>query len=330
MSGLKVSQFKKALVTGGAGFIGCHLCRRLIVEGVDVRILDDFSTGSLNNIADLDFGKCEVITGSSNDAALVAQSVLGVDIIFHLASTVGVAAIMQKRMRTLQNAATGIMTVADAAAQHRIPLVFASTSEVYGDSHKMPLSETDTPGPGPSEIDRWGYACGKLFGEFVTLAQHRERLSPAMVVRFFNTVGPRQTGQYGMVLPKFVSAALKGEPIVVHGDGSQKRCLTAVSEVIEALMRLIGTNAAWGQVINIGGQDEITILDLAKLVIQETGSTSNILCVPHEEIFGKSFADIQRRVPDISRLNHLTNFEPSIPIIESVRQVVAFLKTSNG
>jgi UDP-glucose 4-epimerase len=319
--------FKKVLITGGAGFIGSHLCERMVGAGSQVRVLDDFSTGSALNLASLPAAQCEIITGSSNDAYVVKESMSDVDLVVHLASTVGVAAVMQNRMRTLQNAATGIMTVMDAAAERRIPVVFASTSEVYGDSQKMPLSEHDTPCIGPSDIDRWGYACAKLYGEFVTLAQHRERLSPAMVVRFFNTVGPRQSGQYGMVLPRFVTAALSGEPIIVHGDGLQKRCLTAIADVIEALMRLIGSDAAWGQVINIGGRDEISILDLAKLVIHETKSSSEIKFVPHEEIFGKSFSDIQRRVPDVTRLRHYTGFEPSTPVVESVRQVIAFLRT---
>ncbi len=313
----------RVLVTGGAGFIGSHLCARLVTDGARVTVLDDFSTGSRDNLLGLDVA---VVEGSTSDPSLAARLVGETDLVVHLASTVGVGRVMRNRMRTLENGAHGVMTVMDAAAPGRVPVVFASTSEVYGDAETMPLAEDDVLRVGPSSTDRWGYAAAKVFGEFIALAQHRERGSPAMALRFFNTVGPRQAGRYGMVLPRFVGAALAGTPLLVHGDGTQRRCFTAVSDAVEAMARLIAAPAAWGQVVNVGGQAEISILDLARMVLEETGSAAPLRFVPHAEVFGPSFSDIRRRVPDVTRLAHLTGFRPATPVRESLRRVIAAMR----
>ncbi len=323
---------RAALVTGGAGFVGSHLVERLLREKAErVVVVDNFSTGSRTNLAAVaDDPRLCVIDGDCCDEALLAELANEASIIFHLASSVGVQEVMTNRMKTLQAGARGVMAVLDSAAHRQVPVVYASTSEVYGSATVMPLREDARPAPGPSEIDRWGYAAVKLFGEYCVLAQHRERHSPGMVVRLFNTVGPRQSARYGMVLPRFVAAALAGQPLVVHGDGQQTRCFGHVGDVVEALLRLAGNPLAFGRVINIGSQEEVSILHLAELVIRATDSRSRVQLVPHSAVYGASFEDIHRRVPEVSRLRELAGAVPLTGVAEIVRQTVRAMAERQG
>ena len=300
------------LITGGAGFIGSHLAERLMAEGHAVSVLDDLSTGRRENLAALE-GRAgfRFVQGSILDRALVERMVGEADLVFHLAAAVGVKLIMDEPSRSILTNVGGTENVLLAAARDRTPVYLASTSEVYGKASKFPFSEDDDLTIGATVNLRWCYASAKQIDEFLALALAREKGLPVVILRFFNTTGPRQSGRYGMVLPNFVQAALEGRPLKVHGTGAQSRCFGHVADVIEALIRLMQSPEAIGKVFNIGNDEEVTIRALAEKVIEMTGSASPIELVPYESVYPEGFEDMQRRVPDVSRLKAVTGFRPA-------------------
>ncbi|NLF92655.1 MAG: NAD-dependent epimerase/dehydratase family protein [Oligosphaeraceae bacterium] len=311
------------LVTGGAGFIGSHLCRALLAKGEEVLVIDDLSTGTYDNLADLEDGRrLRLIVDSVNHEALVDTCVQQVSRVYHLASAVGVRLIIDQPVRTIQSIVGGTESVLKACARYRRPFLLTSTSEVYGKGSKVPFSENDDTVMGATSTRRWSYACAKALDEFLALAYWTEARLPVVIVRLFNTVGPRQTGQYGMVVPAFVSQALRGDPITVYGDGQQSRCFAHVSDVVEALCQLLDCPAARGQVINIGNDEEISIEDLARRVKKITGSASPIVKIPYQQAYGEGFDDMRRRVPDLSKIAALIGYRPQRDLDQIIRDVV--------
>ena len=299
------------LVTGGAGFIGSHLVERLLRQGERVVVVDDLSTGDLENLrAFLGSPNLEVVTGQVSTIPDLAGWAARAKYIFHLAASVGVELVIKSPIHTIENNLRETEAILAAAVPAKTPLLLASTSEVYGKSSKEEFSEGDDLLIGPPTIGRWSYACSKLADEFLAMAYMRERHVPVTVVRLFNTVGPRQTGKYGMVLPRFVQAALKNQPLFVYGDGSQTRCFCAVADTIEALVRLSACQSARGEVINVGSQEVVSIRSLAEQVISLTGSTSAIETIPYDSAVGAGFADFQRRKPSLKKLETLVQFHP--------------------
>ncbi len=280
----------KVFITGGAGFIGSHLAQRLIEQGNGVLVLDDLSTGSMSNIEHL-VGRrgFEYRIGSATDVPLVAELVDRCDVTVHLAAAVGVRLIVERPVHTIETNVRATEVVLGAAAKKQRPVLVASTSEVYGKGAKIPFSEGDDLTLGPTTHSRWAYACSKALDEWLALAYFREKQVPVIVARFFNTVGPRQTGRYGMVLPNFASQAVRGEPITVYGDGRQSRCFGHVNDAVEAVVRLLGTPAAIGEVFNIGADEEVTILELAERVRAAANSDSEIVFVPYSEAYAEGF-----------------------------------------
>ena len=313
----------KVFVTGGAGFIGSHLAQRLLERGDQVIVLDDLSTGQMDNIAPL-VGRAgfEHRVGSVSDVPLVTELVDRCDLTVHLAAAVGVRLIVEKPVHTIETNVRGTEVVLAAAAKKQKLVVLASTSEVYGKSSKIPFAEDDDLQLGPTRHSRWAYACSKALDEWLALAYWREKRVPVIVVRFFNTVGPRQTGRYGMVLPNFAGQALRREPIQVFGTGKQSRCFGHVRESVEALLRLVETPAAVGEVVNLGSDREVAIGQLAELVREIADSTSDIVHVPYAEAYAEGFEDLERRVPDVRKLERLTGFRFSIPLEQIVEDVV--------
>jgi nucleoside-diphosphate-sugar epimerase len=303
----------RALITGGAGFIGSHLAETLMLQGHQVTVIDDLSTGRLENVAHLaktQGFRC-VIDSVTNESALmplVEQS----DLVFHLAAVVGVKLVVEAPIHTINTNVHGTETVLKAADRFGKRVLVASTSEVYGKGHALPFREDADLVLGPPDKTRWGYATSKLLDEFLALAYARERDLRVTVVRLFNTVGPRQSSRYGMVIPNFVRWALTGEPITVHGDGTQTRSFTWVGDVVWAMNALINEPRASGQVFNIGNGQEISIRELATKIRQMTGSRSELIFKPYEQVFDNSFEDMPRRVPDISKLRRLVGYEPCV------------------
>ncbi len=307
------------LITGGAGFIGSHLAERCLNEQWNVSVLDDLSTGAMNNIAHLcAHPNFRFQRGSVFNSELVAPLVDQCDLIVHLAAAVGVRLIIESPVRTIETNVHGTEVVLRAAARQRKRVMIASTSEVYGKNEQFPSHEEADLVLGTSTIGRWSYACSKLLDEFLGIAYWREKQVPVNIVRLFNTVGPRQTGQYGMVVPTFVRQALRSEPLTVFGTGKQTRCFGYVGDVVEALVRLAKTPGVVGQVINIGNDEEISILELAQLVIEMTGSDSDIQFVPYLQAYGPGFEDTVRRVPSVAKLEGLLGYRPTT----SIRQVL--------
>ncbi len=300
------------LITGGAGFIGSHLAERLLGQGERVVVIDDFSTGSQANLAavadnpNLTLIESDVI-GCESLGQLVAES----GYVFHLAAAVGVDLVVQSPIRTIETNLKATEAILEAATPGRTPMLLPSSSEVYGKSSREGFAETDDLLIGPPTLSRWSYACSKLMDEFLALAFHAERQLPVTVARIFNTVGPRQTGRYGMVLPRFVEVAKVGEPLRVFGDGRQSRCFCHVNDTVEALLRLAKCDRAAGGVFNIGSTEETTILNLAKRVIDLTGSRSEIELVPYDEAYDAGFEDMKRRKPIIDKLEAFTGFRPA-------------------
>lgn len=293
----------KYLITGGAGFIGSHLAEALLAAGHEAWIVDDLSTGSITNIDHLrDRPGFHYVIDTIMNERLMAELIDRVDGVFHLAAAVGVKLIFDNPVDTIQTNIRGTEIVLALAARKSRKVQIASSSEVYGKGARVPFSEEDDLLLGPSTCPRWSYACSKLIDEYLALAYWRERQMPTVVTRFFNTVGPRQTGTYGMVIPRFVTQALRGEPLTVHGNGRQRRCFAHVRDVVRALIALMQNDAANGRVFNVGNPEEISIGDLARLVIEKTGSRSEIRLVPYEEAYGPDFEDLERRVPDTTRL----------------------------
>lgn len=320
----------KVLLTGGAGFIGSHLAERCLKEGWSVAILDDLSTGSFENIIHLRGrpGFSYTIDSVFNEP-LVAELVDCSDLVFHLAAAVGVRLIVDNPVRTIETNVRGTDVVLRATAKKRKRIVIASTSEVYGKSNKLPFSEDDDLVTGSTKQHRWSYACTKALDEFLALAYWMEKRVPATIVRFFNTVGPRQAGQYGMVLPTFVRQALAGEPITVFGDGTQSRCFGYVGDVVEALVRLVKTPGVEGEIFNIGNDREITISGLAELVKERTGSSSKIVYVPYDQAYGPGFEDMNRRVPSVRKLEQFTHYRPSTPLESVIDSVAEHIRSAS-
>ncbi|MDD3953662.1 MAG: GDP-mannose 4,6-dehydratase [Lentisphaeria bacterium] len=311
------------LVTGGAGFIGSHLCRALLAQGEDVIVIDDLSTGTYDNLAELEDSKrLRLIVDNVNNAALVDECVREASAVYHLASAVGVRLIIDQPVRTIESIVGGTESVLKACARYRRPFLLTSTSEVYGKGSKVPFSENDDTVMGATSTRRWSYACAKALDEFLALAHWVESKLPVIVVRLFNTVGPRQTGQYGMVVPGFVKQALNGQPITVYGDGQQSRCFAHVQDIIEALLQLMLCPKARGQVINIGNNQEITILALAERVKKLTGSSSPIVKIPYDQAYGEGFDDMRRRVPDLSKVHNLIGYQPKRDLDQIIRDVI--------
>lgn len=321
----------RALITGGAGFIGSHLAETLALQGHQVTVLDDLSTGRLENIAHLaSMPGFRSVVGSVTDATVVASLVEQVDVVFHLAAAVGVKLVCEAPIHTIHTNVNGTETVLSAANRYRKRVLIASTSEVYGKNNALPYREDANLVMGPPDKTRWGYATSKLLDEFLALAYAREHDLPVTVVRLFNTVGPRQSSRYGMVLPNFVRWALANEPITVHGDGSQTRSFTWVGDVVWAMTALVNEPRAAGQVFNIGNGEEISIRDLALRVRTMTNSRSELRFIPYEQAFDGSFEDMPRRVPDISKLRRLVGYEPRVQLNGIIESVIQFWKAEQG
>ena len=325
----------RILVTGGAGFIGSHLVEAHLHRGDEVYIIDDLSTGAIDNIQTLlddptHKGKVFFFEDTilHHDAMMELTGIC--DLVYHLAAAVGVRYVLENPLESLKINIQGTEKVLELCTKFKKKALIASSSEVYGKHMHAPLVETDNIIYGPSSKFRWSYAASKLLDEFVALAYFRNRGLWVTIVRLFNTVGPRQTGAYGMVLPRFVEQALSGAPLTVYGDGKQTRTFTYVEDVVHALMGLMGTEAAAGEVFNIGGIEEISILELAERVIAETGSASTIRLIPYEEAFEKDFEDMQRRVPSIEKIKALIGFEPQTGLDRILQAVIRTMKTEKA
>ncbi|MBX5492923.1 MAG: SDR family NAD(P)-dependent oxidoreductase [Chloroflexi bacterium] len=321
----------RALITGGAGFIGSHLADRLVAQGATVWALDDLSTGTRANVAHLDrTPRFRLVEGSVLDPALVDNLVAQCDVVYHLAAAVGVRRILAEPRRSIEVNLHGTEHVLAAAARHGRPVLVASTSEVYGKNAGGPLREDDDAIVGSTRTTRWLYAITKAADECLALAYARETGLPVVVVRLFNTIGPRQTGAYGMVVPRLVDQALRGAPLTVYGDGQQTRCFTYVDDALAAMQALMATPAARGDVFNVGQPREVTIERLATLIRELAGSDSPIAYIPYEQAYGAGFEDMRRRVPDISKLQRLTGFVPRVPLEEALRRIIEHAKSVHG
>jgi len=312
----------RVLITGGAGFIGSHLSDAYIKRGDEVYVIDDLSTGSIENIQHLkSHPRFHYTIDSVHNQPVTAELIDQCDVIFHLAAAVGVKLIVESPVRTIETNVRGTEVVLSVANKKKKKVLIASTSEVYGLSSDVPFREDGNLVMGATTKGRWSYACSKAIDEFLALAYWREKKLPTIVVRLFNTVGPRQTGQYGMVIPTFVRQALAGRPITVYGDGTQSRCFGYVGDVVGALMKLMDSSEAVGQVFNIGSNEEISIRALAERVKEITQSDSEIVYVPYDQAYEEGFEDMPRRIPDISKVNELVGFRPEMSlngILESV------------
>jgi len=312
------------LITGGAGFIGSHLAEALLSRGEEVFILDDLSTGSVENIRHLKtHKKFHYFFDSIMNRHLLAELVDESDVVLHLAAAVGVRLIVESPVRTLETNVQGTQLVLDAASKKKKLVLTVSTSEVYGKSDKVPFHEDADLVLGPTTKGRWSYAASKALDEFLALSYWKEKNQPVIIVRLFNTVGPRQTGRYGMVLPNFVRQALEGVPITVYGDGKQSRCFCDVQDSIESMLRLLANDRAVGEVVNVGTAEEISIEGLARVVKQRARSNSPITYTPYEKAYEPGFEDMPRRVPSIEKLYRLTGFRPATPLAEIVDRVIA-------
>jgi UDP-glucose 4-epimerase len=317
----------RVLITGGAGFIGSHLAERMLDRGDEVLLMDNLSTGSMENIRHLkQYDRMHYFLEPIGNRQLLAELVDEADVVFHLAAAVGVRLIVESPVRTIETNVNGTQLVFEAACKKRKPVFVASTSEVYGKSVSVPFRENDDLVLGPTSKGRWSYAASKALDEFLALSYWKEERLPVIVVRLFNTVGPRQTGRYGMVLPNFVRQALEGEPITVYGNGTQSRCFCDVRDTVEALIRLMNTARAVGEVVNIGSTEEISIADLAYSVKERTKSASPIVYVPYDQAYEPGFEDMMRRVPSIEKLHLLTEFRPQILLPEIIDRVIAYFR----
>jgi UDP-glucose 4-epimerase len=310
------------LITGGAGFIGSHLAEHLLARGDRVTVLDDLSTGRMENLAAVrDHQGFQFVRDSVENSATVNLLVAGCDAVFHLASAVGVQLILDEPVRTIRTTIHGTEVVLEAAHRFGRPILITSSSEVYGKGARVPFSEDDDVVMGPTRHNRWCYAYSKAIDEFLGLAYHRQYGLPVVIVRLFNTVGPRQVGQYGMVLPRFVEAAKQGRPLQVYGDGQQTRCFCHVDDVADALSRLMSTPGAIGNVFNLGSDQEVTINDLARRVIDVTASESQIEHLSYQQAYGQPFDDMLRRVPDLKRVRDAIGFHPRHSLDQIIRSV---------
>jgi UDP-glucose 4-epimerase len=316
-----------ALITGGAGFIGSHLSEALLAAGHDVLVLDNLSTGSIDNISHLkSHPRFEYVIDTVDNEGLLAELIDRSDVVFHLAAAVGVKLIVEQPVHTIETNVHGTEVVLKHANKKKKLVVIASTSEVYGKSQDVPFREDSDLVLGPTPKHRWAYACSKAIDEFLALAYWKERKLPVIIVRFFNTVGPRQTGTYGMVIPNFVRQALAGEPITVFGDGSQTRSFGHVADVVGALLKLVAEPRAIGQVINIGNTEEISMLALAERVRDMSGSKSPIKLIPYSEAYESGFEDMPRRVPNLAKIEDLIGYRPQHSLDVVLTQVIEYFR----
>lgn len=324
-----MSRSAHIVVTGGAGFIGSHLVERLLRDDHRVTVIDDCSTGSLANLrAVAGHPKLTVIESTVSDCVDLPTLFSQVDFVYHLAAAVGVELVVHSPIYTIETNLHETEMVLEAAAAGQIPVLLASTSEVYGKSTRPAFSESDDLVIGPPYLGRWSYACSKLMDEFLAMAYCQERQLPVIIARLFNTVGPRQTGRYGMVLPRFIEAALKDEPLRVFGTGTQTRCFCSVADAVEALVRLRATPAAVGGIFNVGSDSEITILDLARRIVEQLRSKSRLEFIPYSEAYAPGFEDMQRRVPVIEKLRETIGFAPNIPLETIIAETATHLRAT--
>lgn len=321
----------RALITGGAGFIGSHLAEALLARGHHVTIIDDLSTGSLANVQHLiGHERFRFAIETIRNEMVLDRLASDCDVIFHLAAAVGVQLIIQNPVHTIETNVMGTEAVLKAALRYRVKVLIASTSEVYGKSERVPYSEDDDVVLGPTVRNRWAYAASKMVDEFLALAHHREHGLPVVIFRLFNTVGVRQTGQYGMVVPRFVQQALAGQPLTVYGDGQQSRCFCNVLDAVQAIASLAETEAAVGQVFNVGSTEEVTILELAQrtlaLVHASDAARDQVALVPYAQAYTAGFEDMLRRVPDISKIRRTVGWQPTIPLDETLQQVIEYYR----
>ena len=321
----------KVLITGGAGFIGSHLAEKLLVKGNEVVAIDDLSTGSLDNIRNMEGNEhFKFVYGSVRNSETMHLLTEQCDAVFHLAAAVGVQLIVDKPVHTIETNIHGSEVVLEVANKFRKKVLIASSSEVYGKSEQVPFHEDDDTVLGSTRFSRWSYACSKAIDEFLALAYFEQYALPVVVVRFFNTVGPRQTGQYGMVIPRFVEWALKNEPITIYGNGKQSRCFAYVGDVVEGIIDLMNCENVWGRVYNIGSTDEITIDALADKIIELTGSKSEKKFISYEEAYGKPFDDMTRRVPCLKRINEAIGYKPKTTLEQTLQYVIDDVKKKLG
>jgi UDP-glucose 4-epimerase len=322
----------KALITGGAGFVGSHLADALLARGDEVYVLDNLSTGSIENIEPLKGKKSFHYTIESVlNEPVTAELIDRVDVVYHLAAAVGVKLIVESPVNTIETNVHGTEMVLKLANKKKKKVVVASTSEVYGKSNDVPFREDNDLVLGPTSKGRWSYACSKAIDEFLALAYFKEKRLPVVIVRLFNTVGPRQTGRYGMVVPNFIKQALLGHPLTVFGDGSQSRCFTYVSDVVGVLLSLASHEGAVGEVFNVGNdREEVTIRELAERVKARTGSKSEIVTVPYDQAYEEGFEDMRRRVPDLTKVHALVGYEPKVHLDEILDRVIAYFTSDAG
>lgn len=317
----------KILITGGAGFVGSHLADKLISQGHEITVIDDLSTGRYSNIAHLeDTERFRLIIDTVLNEKLMEELIRETDRVYHMASAVGVKLIMERPVRTIETIFRGTDVVLGFCSRYRKRVLIPSTSEVYGKGATVPFKEDDDLLTGATDKHRWAYACAKTLDEFLALAHWKETRLPVVVVRLFNTVGPRQTGQYGMVVPRFVHAAIKNESIFVHGDGTQSRCFGHVHDVVEGLVKLLDNPACFGQVINLGNSEEVSIKQLADKAIELTGSSSEIQFVPYDEVYGEGFEDMRRRVPSLDKAKKLIGYQPTRSLADIINDVAGEFK----
>lgn len=311
----------RALVTGGAGFIGSHLCEALAARGDEVLVLDDLSTGRFENIEHIEGLTC--VVDSTLNREMVRDLVRDADVVYHLAATVGVQLVVDEPVKTILNNVGGTETVLEEACRYRRRLLITSTSEVYGKSAQEIFREEDDRVMGSTHLTRWGYAASKALDEFLALAYWHEKRHPLVIVRLFNTVGPRQTGRYGMVIPRFVRQALLNEPLTVYGDGQQSRCFTYVGDVVPALVTLMGRADLCGEVFNIGSAQRVTIEQLAKLIIARADSGSPIVYVPYDQAYGSGYEDMRHRAPCLDKIHQAIGYEPTTSLERILDLVIA-------
>jgi UDP-glucose 4-epimerase len=317
----------KILITGGAGFIGSHLADKLLSEGHEITVIDDLSTGRYSNIAHLEENKdFRLIIDTVLDTKLMEELVKSTDRVYHMASAVGVRLIMEQPVKTIETIFHGTDVVLGKCAKYRKRVLIPSTSEVYGKGISVPFREEDDLLTGATDKHRWAYACAKTLDEFLALAHYKETRLPVIVTRLFNTVGPRQTGQYGMVVPRFVQAALRNEPIEVHGDGTQSRCFGHIADVVGGLTAMMESPTCFGEVVNLGSDVEVSINDLAKKAIGLTNSRSQIKFVPYSEAYGEGFEDMQRRVPSLEKAKRLIGYQPTHTLDDIINDVAAEMR----
>ncbi len=316
-----------ALITGGAGFIGSHLAQRLLRQGHHVTAIDDLSTGCLENLAPCrSSDRFRFIRASIREKDLMVSLFQRAEAVFHLAAAVGVRLIVEQPVHTLETNIHGSEVVLGLAGKFGCKVVLASTSEVYGKSTNVPFSESDDTVLGSTVYTRWSYACSKMVDEFLALAYRDQFGLPVVICRFFNTVGPRQRGQYGMVVPRFIQQALQGRTLQIHGTGNQSRCFCHVEDVVDALCRLVDCPEAEGEVVNIGTSESVTINELARKIVQMTGSQSRIEHISYEEAFGRPFDDMQIRVPDLTKIQRLVGYQPKYKLDETLAEIIEYEK----